>query len=226
MWTRFYDPNVKRRRWLRRVHPNPMQAYLSVPLPDPRTQCRDAKILALDLETTGLNPSTDRILSIGCVVIRELGIDLETAWHQVIRVDTPLQEDNVIVHRITDDESARGMPLRLALPELLERLAGKVLLAHHATLELRFLDRLCRTWYGTPLIVPVIDTQVLARRRRERRNQAFKATELRLSNLREAYGLPRYRAHHALSDALATAELFLAMLPDEDCRLSDALTKY
>ena len=34
---------------------------------------------------------------------------------------------------------------------------------------------------------------------------------LRLFNLRPHFGLPQYKAHNALYDALATAELFLAM---------------
>jgi DNA polymerase-3 subunit epsilon len=32
-----------------------------------------------------------------------------------------------------------------------------------------------------------------------------------LHHLRQAYKLPTYQAHNALTDALATAELFLAM---------------
>lgn len=223
MWWPF-DKEFQRRQWLRRVHPNPMQSYLAAPLPDRRARCRDVELLALDLETTGLNPASDRILSVGAVLIRDLAIDLGSAWHQVIRIERALAEENVIIHGITDDQSAAGLSLNLAIPELLQRLAGRVLLVHHASLELRFLQRLCRSWYDTPLIVHVVDTQVLARRRFERHNRPYRAADLRLANLRAAYGLPRYRAHHALSDALATAELFLAMLPEGDCQLKDVLT--
>ena len=35
--------------------------------------------------------------------------------------------------------------------------------------------------------------------------------DLRLFNLRERYHLPNYKAHNALSDAISTAELFLAL---------------
>ena len=73
----------------------------------------------------------------------------------------------------------------------------------------------------------MIDTEVLARRRLQRRNQPYRPGELRLSGLRERYQLPRYRAHNALSDALATAELFLAitadMAADDRVRLKELL---
>jgi len=50
----------------------------------------------------------------------------------------------------------------------------------------------------------------------ERSQQPIRGTDLRLFNLREAQQLPRYRAHNALSDALATAELFLALAAHAD----------
>jgi DNA polymerase-3 subunit epsilon len=76
--------------------------------------------------------------------------------------------------------------------------------------------------------MPTIDTQVLARRRFERRDQPYQPKDLRLFNLRTTYGLPRYQAHNALSDALATAELFLALTADMaqngHCRLNELMS--
>jgi DNA polymerase-3 subunit epsilon len=104
--------------------------------------------------------------------------------------------------------------LRSILPELFERLAGKALLVHHAAIEQGFLDNICRDLYGNDFIAAVIDTEALARRRFEKRHMVFKPADLRLFNLRRHYSLPAYRAHNALSDALATAELFLAIVAD------------
>jgi DNA polymerase-3 subunit epsilon len=97
------------------------------------------------------------------------------------------------------------------MTEVLQALAGRVLLAHHVRVEYGFLDRACRRLYGQPLLVRVADTQVLARRALERGNQNYGGGELRLGALRSRYHLPRYPAHNALSDALAAAELFLAL---------------
>jgi len=78
--------------------------------------------------------------------------------------------------------------------------------------EREFLDRACRRLYGAGFLVPAADTEALIRRWLEQRNQPFSGPELRLHALRERYGLPRYKAHNALTDALATAELFLAFV--------------
>jgi hypothetical protein len=46
-----------------------LRDYLQTPFPDPRTEVGDLQLLAVDLETTGLHPKNDRLLSIGFVPI-------------------------------------------------------------------------------------------------------------------------------------------------------------
>ena len=70
-----------------------------------------------------------------------------------------------------------------------------------------------------------IDTLRIAQRRFARHNQVLKTGDLRLFNLRRRYQLPQYKAHNALTDALAGAELFLALAAEggdlEKCRVGD-----
>jgi DNA polymerase-3 subunit epsilon len=199
MWERVLGLDFRRRRLLRRAAPGPLRDCLAVPFPDRRTDYRAVSFVALDLETTGLDPRRDEILSIGLVALAGGRIDLGT-------------ERSAVLHRITDDDAARGQPLADVLPPVLARLAGSVLLGHHVETERAFLDAACRRVYGTGLVVPLSDTGILVRRWMARRHQPLAAGELRLSALRERYGLPRYRAHDALVDALATAELFCAFV--------------
>ncbi|HEY9148231.1 MAG TPA: exonuclease domain-containing protein, partial [Gammaproteobacteria bacterium] len=74
----------------------------------------------------------------------------------------------------------------------------------------------CERYFSSRFLMPTIDTQEVARRTLERRNQSFRPQQMRLAELRERYNLPRYRLHNALSDALAAAELFLAQLAQYD----------
>ncbi len=229
MWRRLFSQEYLRRVALRKVTSGVMRDFLSAPLPRSKTSCQEVEIVALDMETTGLDPERDAILSIGLVLISGMSIKLNSAWQVYVRSARRLPEETVVIHGITDDQSARGQPLASVLPVLLNALAGRILLAHNASLEQRFLERACQDAYHAPFLVPTIDTQALARRSFERRNEPIKSGDLRLFNLRARYHLPRYQAHQALSDALATAELFLAMAaeisPDKACRLKDVLTR-
>ena len=200
-----------RRRWQRRrALPGPLRDYLARRLPRTDQDWRAADYLAIDLETTGLDCSRDLILSVGYVVLHGNRIDLASARHRVVRIDRSIPEASAVIHQITDDQMAGGLELADVLEELLPVLAGKVMIAHHASIECGFLGNACRRLWRAGLPVRVVDTQVVAHRTFERRQTAFKNSDLRLHSLGERFNLPRYSAHNALSDALAAAELFLA----------------
>jgi DNA polymerase-3 subunit epsilon len=226
MFSAWFGLERRRRRALARLGPavdgdqdsgaRLMRDYLATPLPQRRIASGDAGLVALDFETTGLDPRNDHILSIGLVGIDGLSIRLASAQHHLVNDAGPIPERSAVIHGITDDHAAAGQPLRQLLPALLQALAGRVIVVHHAAVERQFLQTACERLYGAPFVGRFIDTEVLARRGMERRQQPIRASDLRLFNLRRAYQLPRYPAHNALSDALATAELFLLLAARAD----------
>ena len=206
-----------RRRWrLRRLPPGPLHEYLSVPFPPSSRDYRDVEYIAVDLETTGLDPRKDQILSLGWVRVDGNRVDLASARHRLVRVEGAIPAASAVIHQITDDLAATGAELAVALQEFLEALRGRVMIAHHAQVERGFLGAACKRLLGGGLLAPTIDTQAIARRTFERRHISYKASDLRLHALGERYNLPRYGAHNALSDALAAAELFLAQAAHRD----------
>lgn len=201
-----------RRRWLlARAPAGPRRDFLAVPWPPGGLPCAAARYLALDLETTGGDPQQHEIVSLGWVCLDGPRIDLGSARRRIVRIAGAMSAESATVHAITDDEAAAGVPLDAALRELLAALAGRVLIAHYAPTERGFVDAACRRLLGGGIAIPAIDTLDIARRLMPP-GQAPAPGSLRLGALRRRYGLPRYPAHDALSDALAAAELFLAQL--------------
>jgi len=201
----------QRRRLNRRDVAEPMRTLLATPVPAGKTRFVDSEILSLDIETTGLDPETADVLSIGWVVIQGNRVDLGSASRCVVKTEAAVG-DSATVHGLTDTICREGQPLDTVLDRVVTALPGRCLLVHHAGLDKRLLDRICRQHYGTPLAVPVIDTLALELRRRQRRSQASERNSLRLPALREQYRLPYYAGHDCLADAIATAELLLAMV--------------
>jgi DNA polymerase III subunit epsilon len=206
----------RRRRLLRRAPPGPLRQFLEVPFPPRASDCRRVSFVAIDLETTGLDPAADEIVSVGWVCLSGERIDLSTARQRLCLPSRAVPEETAILHRITDDVAARGAPPREVLAEVLSVLQGKVLVAHNASFELDFLGAACARVLGGRFLAPAVDTLALAARWLESRDVAIGPRELRLDALRRRHNLPRYRAHDASSDALAAAELFLAQLAERD----------
>ena len=228
MFTALLGKNYARRQLLKKTTSAVMKDYLQAPFPNKKDLISNIEIVSLDFETTGLNIERDSIISIGLVKISKLGINLQSSSHQLISTSENLPETSVVIHHITDNQLVNGISIDAALPNLLKILSGKVLLAHNAKIELGFINKMCHKLYDTDFVIPVIDTQFLAKRSLERQNKSYKNKELRLFNLRKSLNMPDYKAHNALMDAIATAELFLAMIhkisPENNARLSDFLS--
>lgn len=173
---------------------------------------RPERWLAVDVETTGLDPAKGRLLSIGWVPVDGEEIILGGAGHVVLRgaAGDASVGDSATLHGLTDDAVAGGVAPEDAVAMVLRALAGRTLLAHFAALEVGFLDRACREYFGAGLTVDVADTMEREFRKFQAADREPHRDDLRLWTVRQRYGLPASKAHHALTDALSGAELWLA----------------
>jgi DNA polymerase-3 subunit epsilon len=176
--------------------------------------------LVIDLEMTGLNPLEDSIISAGYVSIKHGRIQLTSAEHQYFK-PTSMMGDDVLqsahIHLITDTQREQeGVELEQWLQELSTRLKADAWVFHHAVIDHAFLKTASERLRQPLPKVQVVDTMIIEREKHA--DQLLEShAQLNLNACRSRYGLPLYRQHHALSDAIATAELWLA----QNRRVSD-----
>jgi len=183
------------------------------------TPLSDIEFVALDFETTGLDSQKNSIISIGLVPFTLQRIFCRKAKKWYLNPKDKLKEDSIIIHGITHSDLQDAPDLLLILEQLLNELAGKVVVVHYRHIERDFLDHTLRMLINEGIVFPVIDTmQIEANVQREKSQGLFnffkrKRTEsIRLANSRERYHLPAYAPHDALTDAIATAELLQAQI--------------
>lgn len=215
-----------RLRQLKKAPDGPIKDYLSMPFPSPKTAIKDVPLVALDFETTGLNPESDQLLSAGLVEFSGHQIPLSSSYHQIVKTQGELNRESVVIHQITDQVKEQGVELETVVETLLKRLTGKVMLAHFARIEVTFLQNACFALYGMRPVLPVVDTLFVAKRRFDRSDTPYDPNNLRLSNLRERFKLPGHFAHNALNDAIATAELLIALQFSEKDGENQPLSQY
>ncbi|AVZ39654.1 MULTISPECIES: exonuclease domain-containing protein [unclassified Dietzia] len=215
----WFTRSGRRQRAARRLPDGPLRRYLETPPPAPSTPLADLRLLAVDVETTGLDPRRHRVLSVGLVPVDGDRIDLGGARSMILRDDHADEVEGVgqsaTLHGITDDAVANGVGVDVVLDQVFSALTGRVLVAHYSHIETEFLDSLCSSAHDVRPPLVSVDTLDLHRRVLGGGvDMGFapqsSPDELRLWNARQRYGLPRYRAHDALIDALACAELYLA----------------
>ena len=175
---------------------------------------REVYYWALDLETGGLDPKSDPILSIGMVPIRDEAIVLGESFYTLIAPESAVSTESLLVHHILPADLLNAFSLDEALMRIDERLQNAVLVVHHSPLDHQFLRTAYRkAGLGVPRM-RVVDTVKLLQRHNRRQSlhhSGGSEAPLQLGKARAHFGLPAHREHHALADAVATAELFLML---------------
>ena len=198
----------------------PVRNLAAAPPPPLRTPVSEVEFLAVDLETTGLDPRRDHVLAIGWLPVTTRQVVLAGAQEVLVRLPPGIDVGaSATVHRLTDDAVAAAPTLGDVLPDLLAALEARVLLAHHAPIELGFLKRAAREAYGARLPLTAVDTMALQHQLVLGQHAEISPGSLRLNEARQHFGLPRYPAHRALIDAVATGELLLAQVAELEHRL-------
>ncbi|WP_339409248.1 3'-5' exonuclease [Pseudomonas sp. EA_35y_Pfl2_R5] len=175
-------------------------------------------LIALDVETTGLDSSRDSIVSLGLVPFDLQRIRCREASYWVVKPAGELSSQSVTFHHITHSDIQSAPGLDSVLEQLLTAMTGKIMVVHYRPIERGFLDQALRHLLGEGLQFPVIDTMQLEALLHPRKRRAGwlrhlfdkPSVSIRLADSRLRYNLPLYQAHHALTDALATAELLQA----------------
>jgi DNA polymerase-3 subunit epsilon len=171
-------------------------------------------LIGVDLELTGRNKNKDRIVAMGWTQVDGGRIRIGSNRHLLIGpppgVDSGVG-DSAVIHELRDSDVAGGVPIETALTALFTAAQGRVWVFHHAELDASFLQQACLRWAGVAPPFIALDTLRIEYRLRRRREQPVKPGDLQLDKIRSRYGLPRYAAHNALSDAFACAELLLAI---------------
>jgi DNA polymerase-3 subunit epsilon/ATP-dependent DNA helicase DinG len=152
-------------------------------------------LVALDLETTGLDPERDAVIEIGAIRFR--GSRAEAEWSTLVNPGRPVPPFISELTGIDDSQVARAPRLSSVLPTLAEFVGNLPVLGHNIAFDLSFLRP-----YGLLLDNRVLDTYDLA-------SVILPAAgRYRLDALASALGVPSPDHHRALPDARTTMLIY------------------
>lgn len=187
------------------------RAFEDAPVPTAAAPWREVQFTVIDLETTGLDPGSDEIISFATVTVARGRVTLADAHYELVRPNRMPAADTIRIHGLREADLVDAAPLSDRMDQLLAALAGRALVAHVAAVERGFLGSALSS-RGLELNNPWVDTAALDRElRRLRRSQPAGSDPIGLSDLARSLGLPVHRPHHADGDALTTAQAFIAL---------------
>ncbi len=160
-----------------------------------------------DTETTGLDPANgDEIISIGATRIVNGRLLQSETFESLVDPKRGISPASIEVHGITPDLLVGQPGIDQILPRFWRFAEDTVLVGHNAAFDMRFLQ-LKEAQTGVKFRQPVLDTLLLAAVvNPSEPSQSLEAIAGRL-------GVAIIGRHTALGDALATAEVFLGLIP-------------
>jgi DNA polymerase III subunit epsilon len=162
-------------------------------------------VAVIDVETTGLSPRTDRLVEVGVVLLDDRG-EVEAEFETLL--DPGRDVGPTGVHGIRASDVVDAPSFAEVAPYLSSLLHGRVVVAHNALFDLRFLAReFGRAGY------PVVPSPSLCTMRLA--PLFFGQGTRSLQALCGFLDIPLHHAHAALHDARATAELMVHMLASD-----------
>jgi DNA polymerase-3 subunit epsilon len=172
------------------------------------TPIDQVRFVVLDSETTGLNPRTDRIVSIGAVAMIGGDIVLNDSFAALLKLER--NTSAVTVHGITRDESRQGVDEPLALAAFLDYVRDGVIVGHHIGHDIATFDTAFGRHWGMQMLNRSLDTMDLTLHLE--RAGAFAGRppirQFTLDALCGMFGVIPHDRHTATGDAFITAQVF------------------
>lgn len=176
----------------------------------PSLESVSRRFVALDLETTGLDPRRDAIVSLAAIPFVE-GLPAP-GYVTLVDPGRPIPPESTAVHGLTDGMVRGGPPLESVLHEAEPVVGGAVLVGHHVGFDLAVLAR-ARRARGLPRWRNhAIDTGRLAA------SLHPDWRDFSLERLAERLGVEIVARHTAEGDALTAGRIFLALVPELEAR--------
>ncbi len=162
------------------------------------------EFISFDLETTGILSHDDHIVEIAA--IRFKNGEVLDSYHRLVSIDSPIPEQAIAIHGITDEMLEGQASIDKILPEFAEFCGDKLMIAHNAIFDFQFLVRAIQECQQPSPKGFVLDTCNLSRK-------TFPGlVNYKLSTLCKYLKIAFKESHRAEADAMSCGNLFVKIL--------------
>ena len=168
------------------------------------------ELVSIDLETTGLNPKKDEILSIGAVKIRENEILLNESLELFVKPTKNIDEKSIEIHHIRPCDLENAIGIEEAVKKLLDFIEGRILIGYYIKFDHNMISKYTKKIIGCKLPNETIELSSMYYKRK-RKSSAYEFVDLKFDTILKELDLPRLYKHDALNDAVMSAMMYLKL---------------
>lgn len=170
------------------------------------TSIETTRFVVFDTETTGLNSSTDKILSIGAISIVNNTIEVSDSFEIYLKQDE-FNPETVEIHGILKEGDLHKTSEAHAIERFIAYIGNAVLVAHHTAFDIEMINTSLKRLKLPKLKNKTIDTGILYKKLAGKKD-----LHVTLDVLCKEFNIPKHDRHTASGDAYITALLFLKII--------------
>ena len=147
------------------VAPPALRHYMSLRSKPNKSAALDSvRFVVFDTETSGLDFSKNRLLSIAGIAVRNLEVRMDDVFDTVVEQVDVGGAQAAVVHGLVSGDLVGGSSELDAASEFLAFAGDSVLVAHHAAFDVRMLQKAIASCPNAKVWSPAVDTAQLAKR--------------------------------------------------------------
>ena len=167
--------------------------------------------VAIDCETTGLNPRRDEMIAVAAIKIRGRRILTSEAFRSVIRADNAPSVASIKVHQLRARDVAQGREMHTVIPELLQFIGARPIVGYYVDFDVAMLDKYVLPYIRAKLPNQRIEVSAMYYALKYRNAPTGTVHDLRFASILSDLGLPALDQHDAFNDALMTAMMYVQL---------------
>ncbi|MBF0124969.1 MAG: 3'-5' exonuclease [Magnetococcales bacterium] len=173
-------------------------------------QRHNDEIICFDTETTSLDIHRAEILTIGAVPVLGNRILMSRRLKLLVRPSGTLDPDNIRIHGLRPCDVADGLPVEEAMRQFLHYIGNRPLLGYYLEFDVAMINKYVTPWLGVELPNERIEVSALYH------NRAIglipsRPVDLSFNAILQTLNVTASNQHDALSDAIATALIYIKL---------------
>jgi len=170
----------------------------------------DGEFVCFDCETTGLDPKSDDIISIGAVKIKENKIFSSEKFERFVKPQKKLEASSIQIHQIRTCDLEYGEDISDVIEDFLAFVGSRTLVGYYLEFDVAMVNKYIKPKLGIKLPNKQIEVSEIYHDQKIQRIPQGNI-DLRFNSIMKDLKLPFMGKHDALNDAIMTAMIFIKL---------------
>ncbi|WP_044406380.1 3'-5' exonuclease [Thiomicrospira microaerophila] len=194
------------------------QAWLKYRLKDPEfcylfDAPSDQDVVCFDCETTGLNPSQDKIVSLSAIKIRGTEILSSQSLNLKFKQQQGINPESIVIHGLRNMDVEQGLDEQVAIRQFVEFIGSRPLVGYYLEFDMAMVNAVIKPWLGINLPNQRIEVSELYHKKfyKDWLQPEHEVFDLSFKTILSKLNLPSLGQHDAFNDALMTAMIYVKL---------------